>query len=58
MVIKSTEPVVLTPDMIKGLELAAYICRMYADGNRWAEAILSKGDQDRALFWMGKGRVA
>ena len=39
-------------EMQKGLELAAYICRMYRDGDRWAEAILSRAEQVRARFHM------
>ncbi len=35
----------------EGLELAADICRMYGDGERWADAILSKGEQIRAQFY-------
>ena len=42
----------LSDEMKKGLELAAYICRMYGDGERWAEGILSHGEQVRARWWM------
>lgn len=38
----------------KGLNLAAYICRMYCDGEIWAETILSKGEQIRGKWWMIK----
>jgi hypothetical protein len=39
-------------EMIKGLELAAYICRMYGEGGAWAEIILSGGEQTRGRWWM------
>ena len=37
----------ISDDMQKGLELAAYICWMYDDGDVWAEVILSHGEQVR-----------
>lgn len=52
-----TSPWEPLPDEVKiGLELAAYICRMYGDGERWAEIILSHGEQVRARWWMGHER--
>lgn len=42
----------LSAEMQEGLELAAYICSMYIDGDQWAESILSKGEQIRARWWM------
>lgn len=44
------EPV--SEEMQKGLELAAYICRMYVDGAPWAEVILSGAEQIRGRWWM------
>lgn len=44
----------LSEDMRKGLELAAYICRMYRDGGIWADTILSPGEQVRGRFHMIK----
>ena len=41
------------PDEVKrGLQLAAYICRMYGAGETWAEVILDEGEQIRGLWWM------
>ena len=42
----------ISEEMQKGLELAAYICRMYKDGEQWADAILSPGEQIRGRWWM------
>ena len=42
----------LSDDMMKGVQLAAYICRMYGEGERWAEVILSHGEQVRGRWWM------
>lgn len=47
---KPWEPI--SDEMQKGLELAAYICRMYGNGESFAEAILSKGEQTRGMWWM------
>lgn len=44
----------LSDDMKKGLELAAFICRMYGDGKVWAETILHYGEQQRARWWIVK----
>lgn len=40
-----------SPEMQRGLELAAAICLLYGDGQRWADAILSRGEQIRARFY-------
>lgn len=42
----------ISDEMMKGVQLAAYICRMYGDGDIWSETILSGGEQVRALWWM------
>jgi hypothetical protein len=42
----------ISEEMQKGLELAAYICRMFGEGEIWAEGILCKGEQIRAMWWM------
>lgn len=42
----------MSEDMKKGLELAAYICRMYGQGEPFAEAILCHGEQVRGRWWM------
>jgi hypothetical protein len=42
----------LSPEVQKGLQLAAYIVRMYGDGELWADVILSRGEQERARWWM------
>lgn len=42
----------ISAEMQKGLELAAYICRMYGDGEPFAEAILSRSEQIRGMWWM------
>ena len=42
----------LNPGELQGIKIAAYICRMYGDGGRWAEAIESYGEQQRARYWM------
>lgn len=47
---KPWDPV--SEEMQRGLELAAYICRMYGDGEAFAEAILSRGEQIRGRWWM------
>jgi hypothetical protein len=44
----------MSKGMQKGLELAAYICRMYGDGDQWADMILNYGEQVRARWWMEK----
>lgn len=44
----------ISDEMRKGLELAAYICRMYTNGDVWAEAIESHGEQVRGRWWMEK----
>ena len=49
---KPWEPI--SEEMQKGLELAAYICNMYGEGDSFAEAILSKGEQIRGMWWMEK----
>ena len=49
---KPWEPI--SNEMKKGLELAAYICNMYGDGEPFAEAILTKGEQIRGMWWMEK----
>lgn len=49
---KPWEPI--SEEMQKGLELAAYICRMYGEGEVWADIILSKGEQIRGMWWMEK----
>ena len=49
---KPWEP--LSEEMQRGLQLAAYICRMYGSGEEFAQAILSKGEQVRAMWWMEK----
>lgn len=41
----------LSAEMQRGLELAAAICLMYGDGERWADAILSRAEQIRAKFY-------
>lgn len=46
----------MSDKMVKGLELAAYICRMYTDGEAWAEIILSHGEQVRGRWWMAYER--
>lgn len=48
----------LSDEMKKGLELAASICRLYGDGERWAEVILSKGEQVRARWWAEHKRLS
>lgn len=42
----------ISAEMQKGLDLAAYICRMYGAGEVWAEAILCRGEQIRGRWWM------
>lgn len=42
----------LTKEQKEGIEIAAYICRMYSAGEIFAEAIESHGEQIRALYWM------
>ena len=42
----------ISEEMQKGLELAAYICGMYGDGDVWAETILNPGEQVRGRWWM------
>ncbi len=42
----------MSDDMVKGLELAAYICQMYGEGDIFAEAILCHGEQVRGRWWM------
>ncbi len=49
-IISPWEP--MSDEMKKGLELAAYICRMYGEGERWAEVILLPGEQVRGRWWM------
>jgi hypothetical protein len=44
----------MSEEMKKGLELAAYICRMHGNGDSFAEAILSHSEQVRARWWMEK----
>jgi hypothetical protein len=48
----------VSEEMKKGLELAAYICRMYGEGEVWAETILSYGEQVRGRWWMEKEQKA
>ena len=47
---KPWEPI--SEEMQTGLDLAAYICRMYGTGEPFAEAILSRGEQIRGMWWM------
>ena len=47
---KPWEPI--SNEMRKGLELAAYICRMYGEGEPFAEAILHRGEQIRGMWHM------
>lgn len=42
----------ISDEMRKGIELAAYICRMYTAGDVWAEAIESHGEQVRGRWFM------
>jgi hypothetical protein len=42
----------LSEEMKSGLELAAYICRMYGEGEVWADTILCHGEQVRGRWWM------
>jgi hypothetical protein len=42
----------LSDEMMRGIELAAYICRMYGGGETWAQAILCHGERVRARWWM------
>jgi hypothetical protein len=42
----------ISDEMQKGLALAAYICRMYGEGDVWAETIESRGEQIRGMWWM------
>ncbi len=46
----------LSPDTKKGLEIAAYICRMYGEGETFAKAILCRGEQISALWHMENER--
>ena len=48
----------ISDEMQKGLELAAYICNMYTDGDPWSEVILSKSEQIRGRWWMEHERRA
>ena len=48
----------MSTEMLKGLKLAAYICRMYGDGAVWAETIESHGEQVRGRWWMEAERRA
>jgi hypothetical protein len=45
----------LTEEMKYGIILAAWICRSYGEGERWAECIECYGEQVRALYWLKKG---
>ena len=47
----------LSDEMMNGIKLAAFICRMYGEGERWAEVILSHGEQVRGLWWMEHERL-
>lgn len=42
----------ISEEMQKGLELAAYICRMFGEGGIWSETILCHGEQVRGRWWM------
>lgn len=44
----------LTKEQKEGIAIAAYICRMYGDGERWTEVIELHGEQQRARFHMAK----
>lgn len=44
----------LTKEQKEGIAIAAYICRMYGNGNIWAETIETHGEQQRARYWMKK----
>jgi hypothetical protein len=47
----------LTKEQKEGIAIAAYICRMYGEGEVWAEAIESYGEQQRARHWMMRKRI-
>jgi hypothetical protein len=47
----------LTPAQLEGIAIAAYICRMYGTGGRFAEAIESHGEQQRARYWMKREKM-
>lgn len=48
----------LTDEQCEGLKIAAFICRMYGQGDAFAEAIESHGEQQRARYWMKKLNAA
>ena len=42
----------MSDEMKAGLELAAYICRMYSQGEAWSDSIMCHGEQVRGRWWM------
>jgi len=44
----------LNKDELNGIKIAAFICRMYCDGEKWASVIELYGEQQRARYYMAK----